>query len=94
MTKEEFSALQVDSERRIRHRVLPLGIIYSIRVAVAGGDAVAVVHLDHAAVPGGPVREADHPGARGQDRAPVFGADVQPAVERPVDAAERIGAPA
>ena len=32
MTREEFLLLQADSERRIKRRVIPMGIIYSIRL--------------------------------------------------------------
>src|SRR5438552_13425581 len=32
MTRDDFLSKQADSERRIRWRVIPLGIIYSIRL--------------------------------------------------------------
>jgi len=33
MTREEFISRQVESERRIRHRVIPFGVIYAVRLA-------------------------------------------------------------
>jgi len=41
MTREEFISQQTDSERRIVRRVVPYGIIYSIRLV----SAVAIVLL-------------------------------------------------
>ena len=45
MTKEEFITQQADSERRIKLRVMPVGIIYSIRIAVAFGALVLPIPL-------------------------------------------------
>ncbi len=32
MTREEFISLQVESERQIRRRVIPFGVIYAVRL--------------------------------------------------------------
>ena len=45
MTKEEFVSRQADAERRIRRLVSPLGIIYSIRLAVAGYGLYLLIPL-------------------------------------------------
>jgi hypothetical protein len=43
MTKDEFISQMTGAEGRIRHRVLPLGVIYSVRLGAIFGFAYSVV---------------------------------------------------
>jgi len=44
MTREQFLSQKTESERRIRHRVVPVGVIYSIRLlSVLAGILLAVL---------------------------------------------------
>lgn len=45
MTREEFLSKQAESERRIRRRVIPLGVIYFIQLASSVGSIILAVLL-------------------------------------------------
>ena len=45
MTREEFMSQKADSERRICRRVIPLGVIYSIRITSAPAAIILAVLL-------------------------------------------------
>ena len=52
------------------------------KMAVAGGDAVAVIHHDQLPVPAHEIRKGDDAIRRSDDRVTVVAANVHPAVKR------------
>ena len=45
MTQDQFISQKIDSERRIRHRAVPVGIIYSIQLASVPASILLAVLL-------------------------------------------------